>query len=152
MGNGCGNGRQLRSSHVRRLAAIGFVLFVTGIVLIILFSESQGIMKSLPFVCLGVGCGFIGGGIGGTVSYRKMKKNPNLAKQKEIDLKDERNIAIAYKAKAMAYNLTLLIFAALIVFLAVVQVETYITLVFTGAYLIVIFLYIYFFNRYHKEM
>jgi len=134
------------------LAAVGFVLFVTGIVLVILFSESQGVMKTLPFICLGIGAGFCGGGLGGVISYRKMKKNPGLAKQKEIDTKDERNIAITNKAKAMAYNLTLLIFAVLIMFLAVIQVETYITLVFTGAYLVVIFLYIYFFNKYYKEM
>ena len=134
------------------LAVLGFVLFVTGIVLIILFSDSQGIMKTLPYICLGVGAGACGGGIGGTISYRKMKKNPNLAKQKEIDTKDERNIAVSNRAKAMAYNLTLIIFAALIMFLAVVQVETYITLIFTGAYLFVIFLHIYFFNKYYKEM
>ena len=52
----------------------------------------------------------------------------------------------------MAYNLTLIIFAVLIMFLAVVQVETYITLVFTGAYLVIIFLHIYFFNKFYKEM
>ena len=134
------------------LPAVGFVLFVTGIVLVILCSESQGIMKTLPFICLGIGAGFCGGGLGGVVSYRKMKKNPSLAKQKEIDTKDERNITITNKAKAMAYNITLLIFAVLIMFLAMVQVEMYITLVFTGAYVIVIFLYIYFFNKYYKEM
>lgn len=134
------------------LAAVGFVLFVTGIVLVILFPESQGIMKTLPFICLGIGAGFCGSSLGGVISYRRMQKNPQLAKEKEISTKDERNIFISYKAKAMAYNLTLPIFGVLIMFLAVVQVETYITLVFTGACLLIIFLYIYFFTKYCKEM
>ena len=95
---------------------------------------------------------FRSGGLGGLISYRRMQQNPQLAKQKEISTKDERNIIISYRSKAMAYNLTVLIFAALIMFLAVVQVETYITLVFTGAYLLIISLHFYFFNKYYKEM
>ena len=134
------------------IAVVGFILFITGIILIILFSESEGIMKTFPSICLGIGAGLCSGGLGGAISFRKIQKNPNLAKQKEIDAKDERNIAITNKAKAMAYNFTLLIFSAIVVFLALVQVEIYITLVLTGAYLLVIFLYIYFFNKFSKEM
>ena len=134
------------------LTTLGFILFVTGIVLVILFSESQGIMKTLPFLCLGVGSGTCGGSIGGVINYHKVKKNPSLAKQKEIDTKDERNIIISYKAKAMTYNFSLILFSALIMFLAIVQVELYITLVFVGVYLLMIFLHIYFISKYSKEM
>ena len=134
------------------LTAVGFVLFVMGIVLAILFSKSQGVMKTLPFICLGIGAGFCGGGLSGIITYRRIQKSPRLAKEKEINTKDERNVFITYKAKSAAYNLTLIIFAVLIMFLAVVQVESYIILVFTGAYLLIIFLYIYFFNKYYKEM
>ena len=134
------------------LTALGFILFLTGIVLIVLFPESQGIKKTLPFICLGVGAGFCGSSIGGAISFRKLMKNPSLAKQKEIDIKDERNIAISNKAKATAYSATLIIFSVLIMFLAAVQVKTYITLVFVGAYLLVIFLHIYFYSKYSKEM
>ena len=134
------------------LTTVGFILFITGIALVIFFSESQGIMKTLPFICLAIGIGSCSGGLGGLISYRRMQQNPQLAKEKEINIKDERNIIISYRSKAMAYNLTVLIFAALIMFLAVVQVETYITLVFTGAYLLIISLHFYFFNKYYKEM
>lgn len=134
------------------LATVGFILIVTGIVLVILFSESQGIMKTLPFICLGIGAGSFSGGLGGLISYRRMQQNPQLAKEKQINTKDERNIIITYRAKAMSYNLTIIIFAFLIMFLAMVQVETYITLIFTGAYILIIFLHFYFFNKYYKEM
>ena len=36
------------------IAAVGFVLFIMGIVLVVLFSESEGIMKTLPSICLGI--------------------------------------------------------------------------------------------------
>lgn len=142
--------KKARAQYI--LAAVGFVLFITGIVLVILFSESVGIMKSLPFISVGIGAGLCGGGLGGAISYRKMQENPQLAKEKEINIKDERNVAISNRAKAVAYNFTLIIFSVLIMFLALVQVETYITLVFTGAYLLIISIYIYFMNKYHKEM
>ncbi len=134
------------------IAIVGFILFITGIVLVILYTDPEGIMKTLPLICIGIGAGLFGGGLAGAISSRKMQKNPSLAKQKEIDTKDERNIAITNKAKAMAYNFTLLIFSMLIIFLALVQVETYVTLVFTGAYLLIIFLYIYFISKYSKTM
>lgn len=134
------------------LTVVGFILFVTGIVLIIFFSESEGIMKAFPFICLGIGAGLCGGGLGAVIRRRQMLKDPQLAKKIDIDTKDERNIAIANKAKAVAYNFTLLIFAVLIMFLSLVQVETYITLIFVGAYLMIIFLNIYFLMKYHKEM
>lgn len=142
--------KKIRGHYI--LAAVGVILFIAGIVLVILFSESRGIMKTLPSICLGIGAGFCGGGFSGVIRCRQMQKNPQLAKQAEIDTKDERNIAIANKAKAATYNFTLIIFAALILFLALVQAETYITLVFVGAYLLIIFLHIYFLTRYHKEM
>lgn len=134
------------------LTIVGFILFVTGIVLVILFSESQGIMRTLPFICLGIGAGFCGGGLGSIIKSRQILKDPQLAKKIEIDTKDERNITIANKAKAAAYNFTLLIFAALVMFLSLVQVEAYITLIFVGAYVVIISLNIYFLIKYHKEM
>lgn len=134
------------------LTAVGFILFVAGLVLVILFSKSQGILRPLPFICLGIGAGLCGGGLGGIIKGRQLAKDPQLAKKIEIDTKDERNIAIANKAKAAAYNFTLFIFAALILFLSLVQAEAYITLVFVGAYVVAIALYLYFLIKYHKEM
>ena len=49
-------------------------------------------------------------------------------------------------------DFTWLLSAALIIFLAVMQVELVITLVFVAAFLVRIALFIYFLNKYHKEM
>lgn len=134
------------------LTVVGFILFVAGIVLAMFFSKSEGIMRTFPFICLGIGAGFCGGGLGSVIRSRQMLKDPQLAKKIDIDAKDERNIAIANKAKAVAYNFTVLIFSALIMFLSLVQVETYIIFIFIGAYLVIIFLHIFFLIKYHKEM
>lgn len=133
-------------------AIVGFILFMIGIVLTILFSESQGIMRTLPFSCIGIGAGLGGGGLGGVIRSRQMLKDPQLVKQIDIDTKDERNIAINNKARSATFNFTLFILSGLVIFLSLMQVETYITLVFVGAYLLIIFVYIYFLKKYHKEM
>ncbi len=134
------------------LMIIGAILFTAGVVLAIRFTEPQGIMKTLPFICIGVGAGALGGGLGGAATSYLMRKNPSMAKQKEINAKDERNIAIANKAKAKLFNYTLMLFSVLLLFLALIQVELFVILVFVGAYLSIIVLFIYFINKYSKEM
>ena len=134
------------------LIIIGVILFVAGIVLMINFEEPQGVMKSLPFVCIGVGLGALSGGIGAVISFHLMQKNPSMAKQKEIDIKDERNINITNKAKAKVFNYTWMLFSALLIFLAMMEIKLSIIVVFIGAYLSIIILYIYLLNKYSKEM
>lgn len=133
-------------------AAIGFLLFSAGIVLVLLFSNAQGIMKVLPFLCIGIGAGLGGASVGSIIRYRQMQKDPQLAKRIEVDTKDERNIAIANRAKAVAYDCTLVLFALLVIFLSLAQVKTYVTLVVVGVYLLIVFLQIFFLVKYHKEM
>lgn len=144
------NGKILRGYIF--LAVAGALLLAAGVGLMILFAEPQGMMKTLPFVCLGVGAGALSGGIGGAVGSRLMRKNPDMAKQKEIAVKDERNIAIANKAKAKAFHYTWMLFPCLLLFLAMMQVNLAVILVFVAAYLSVIILFIYLFNKYDKEM
>ena len=49
----------------------------------------QGIMKTLPYVLVGIGCGMFGHGIGDLINKKVTAKNTELAKQIEIDQKDE---------------------------------------------------------------
>ena len=134
------------------LAAIGLALFILGIAMVFVFEDSQGIMQTLPYISIGIGSGCLGGGIGGALSYRKTMNNPALAKQSEIDTNDERNVAIAHKAKAAAFNFMFVINSALIMFLSLMQVGLLIVLVSVGAYLLIIAIFIYFVNKYHNEM
>ena len=134
------------------LAVAGIVAFIAGVTLAIIFSDTQGIMQGLPFALIGIGLVSFGGGLGGALSYRTLKTNPNLAKQKEIEVNDERNIEISCLSKARTWEFTTYLFAALIIFLAVMQVELIVTLVFVIAFFVRLGVFVYFLNKYHKEM
>ncbi len=69
----------------------------------------------------------------------------------EIELKDERNIAIGQKAKAKAYDLMLFVYGALLLAFVLMRVELYILLALVAAYLLLAFM-IYYINKYQKEM
>ncbi len=134
------------------LAAIGFVMLITGLVLAISLPDAQGIMRTLPYICLGVGAGILGGNLGAAISIHFLKKHPSLAKQKEIDTRDERNIAIGNKAKAKAFDLMLMVYSALMLAFALMQVDMYVIFAFVAAYLFVVFSMVYYINKYNKEM
>lgn len=134
------------------LAVFGFVLLIAGLVLAISLPETQNIMRTLPYILLGVGAGIFGGNLGTAIKNRLLKKDPNAAKQLEIDIKDERNTAINNRAKAKAYDLMLMVYGALILALALMQVDMYMVLAFVAAYLFVVFSMVYYINKYHKEM
>jgi len=109
-------------------------------------------MQALPFTLVGIGLGVFGGGLGGALSVRIMKKDPNMAKQIQIEENDERTITIDRKAKAGTYGFTSMLLAALIILLAVMQVQPLIIFVFIGAFFLRILMFIYLFNKYQKEM
>lgn len=133
-------------------AVFGFVLLIAGIVLAISLPDAQGNMLTLPYVLLGVGAGIFGGNLGTAIKNRLLKKDPNAAKQLEIDTKDERNIAISNRAKAKAYDLMLMAYSALIIVFALMRVDMYIVLTLIVVYLLVVFSMVYYINKYHKEM
>ena len=134
------------------LAALGLVIFGTGILLALSLQEAAGIMRTLPYICIGIGTGLFGGNLGTALKKYIMKKNPETAKRVEIETNDERNIAISNKAKAKAYDLMQVVFGALIIAFALMQVDLYVILVLIAAYLFANFLMIFYVNRFSKEM
>jgi len=134
------------------LAALGLVIFGTGILLALSLQEAAGIMRTLPYICIGIGTGLFGGNLGTALKKYIMKKNPETAKRVEIETNDERNIAISNKAKAKAYDLMQVVFGALIIAFALMQVDLYVILVLIAAYLFANFSMIFYVNRFSKEM
>jgi len=134
------------------LAAIGLVLLSAGFFMLKAMPESQGMIRSLPFICIGLGCGVFGHGVGNFISARTLKKQPDIEKQIEIELKDERNIAISQRAKAKAYDLMIYVFGAVMLSFALMQVPVAAILLLVSAYLFVVFYSIYFRHKYNQEM
>lgn len=134
------------------VAALGLGLLAAGLILSKRFPDSPGILSALPYVCIGLGCGAFGHGLGTAANLRAARKNPQLQKQMEIEQGDERNIAISNRAKAKAYNVMLYVFGALMVALALMQVSTAAILLLVTAYLTVVGFFLFYLNKYHREM
>ena len=112
----------------------------------------QGALVALPYVCIGLGCGALGSGISGVVNRKIMRDNPQLQKQIAIEQNDERNIALSNRAKAKASDAMLYIFSAALLALSLMKLPLMAILILTGAYLAVIGYFIFYLNKYHKEM
>lgn len=84
---------------------IGLLLLAAGLCLLKMNGDPQGIMLALPYVCIGIGCGLFGQGMGNIISERAVRSNPEIQKKLEIEKNDERNIAIANRAKGKAYDM-----------------------------------------------
>jgi ABC-type multidrug transport system fused ATPase/permease subunit len=134
------------------LAVIGFIIFCVGLALIKLSQDADGILKTLPYICVGIGSGILGGNLGTAFKNKAMLKNPQAARQMEIEQKDERNQAISNKAKARVYDLMIFVYAAIILAFALMQVDIYVTLTLVAIYLFLIFANVYYFTKYNKQM
>ena len=131
---------------------VGILLAAIGFVLLRRYADSQGVMAVLPFVCIGVGCGAFGHGMGGMLSRKALKDSPDLQKQLEIEQKDERNIAISNSAKGKAFDIMLFVYGALMLSFALMQVDLAAILLFVFCYLLLLGCSIYYRVKYEKEM
>lgn len=133
-------------------SVLGFVLFAGGIMLVVLYRDSEGAMKTLPYICGGIGAGVFGGNLGTAIKISLLRKDVHAAKQAEIEEKDERNITIRNRAKGKAYDMMILVFGALMMGFALMQVDLAVVLAFVAAYLFVVATNIYYICKYVKEM
>lgn len=134
------------------IAIIGIILFACGLILIKLIHTPQGILTTLPYISIGIGCGIFGHGIGNIINSRIMYNNPDVKKQMEIEQKDERNIAIQNSAKAKAYDMMIFVFGALMISLTLMNVDMMVILMLVASYLFVVGYSVYCRIKYDKEM
>jgi hypothetical protein len=122
------------------------------LVLIKLLPDVDGILKTFPYICVGLGSGLLGSNLGTAIKNRVALKNPQIAKQVEIEEKDERNRAISDRAKAKAYELMLYTYSAILLAFALMGVELYVVLTLVAVYLFIVSTNAYYLIKYHKEM
>ncbi len=131
---------------------LGIGLFASGLYFIKTLEDPQGILRVLPYICVGLGCVMFGQGIGEIVEQLAMKNNSVAAKQLEIDKKDERNIAIANRAKAKAYDMMIHVFGALILAIALMGTDLIVVLLLVFAFMFILGYSTYYRYTYYKEM
>jgi len=134
------------------VTAAGLLLIAAGLASLKMAAEPQGIMLAAPYVCIGLGCGAFGHGVGALVNNRALEGDPQLQKQMEIEKNDERNIAIFNQAKAKAYDVMVYVFGAIMVAFALMGVDMVAILLLVAAYLFVVGFFIYHLSKYQKEM
>lgn len=134
------------------LGTAGLILLLGGLYFAKMTDSSSAAMRALPFVCVGIGCGLFGQGVGALIERNMLKKHPQILKQKEIAEKDERNQEISVRAKAKAYDTMVLVFGALMVSLALMGTEILVVLLVVFAYLFVVFSGVYYRIKLEKEL
>lgn len=130
--------------------SINTILLILGVVLIgasFIIPE-----KKLSGLAIGIGAGLFGASLSGLFVNRLEKKNPEFAKQNEIELKDERNTMIRYRAKAMAGDITQWIIIAIAFITIIIEAPLWVTLSIVGLFLLHTALGFYFMSKYQKEM
>ncbi len=130
----------------------GLLLAAAGMTLLAIDKEAEGMLRALPGIMTGVGCGLFGSKAGILLTQLAARKNPQLAKQQAIQEKDERNISINYQAKAKAYDLMIWVFAALMLGLALSGVTWPAVCFVAACYLFVVASHVYFLHTLHKTM
>lgn len=130
----------------------GLLLLGAGLYLIKGTADPQGVMKTLPYILIGLGCGIFGHGMGDLISRHVRESDPATARQIDIEQNDERNVAVSNRAKAKAYDLMLSVFGALMIAFALMGVELTAVLLLVAAYLFVVACFVYYRMRFEKEM
>lgn len=131
---------------------VGLGLLAGGLVLLKTVVDPQGVMLTLPYVCIGLGCGIFGHGMGSAISRKALQNHSETRKQMEIEANDERNRTIANQSKARAYDMMVFIFGALMLSFALMNIDLRAILLLVFAYLFVIGYGIYYRFRLEKEM
>ena len=128
--------------------------YITALIIsVIMIILSQFVeLNSHSGILLGTGAGVIGASIAKLYSINLEKKNPDMIKENEIELKDERNILILQRAKAKSADITqwlIMIIAYLEIF---VNAPLWIILLTVGIFVLYNIIQIYYINKFNKEM
>ncbi|MEK3899180.1 MULTISPECIES: DUF6442 family protein [unclassified Paenibacillus] len=134
------------------LVITGVVLLAGSLYLIRTVHEPEGVLRTLPYVCIGLASGMFGSGVGEIMSRQALKSNPAAAKQVEINKNDERNVTIANRAKAKAYDMMVFVFGALMLALALMETDLTVVLLLVFGYLFTIGYGVYYRFKYDREM
>lgn len=132
---------------------INFILGFAGLVLVIYgFYLTKTAPKELTGIMFGIGSSLFVAGLAGIIANIYNKHNPEAAKWKNIQVNDERNKFLRYKSNSMVRNINQWLLFALAMITIVVKLPLWMTLSLVGINLINSILYVYFFNKFSKEM
>lgn len=80
----------MKNSEIRKYAVysmIGFVIFSIGLVMVKTLPNMQGILRTLPYICIGIGTGIFGQNIGTVISSLALRNALNQQRRLKSRLK-----------------------------------------------------------------
>ena len=128
-----------------------YIMAITISVIMIILSQFVE-LNSHSGILLGTGAGVSGASIAKLYSINLEKKNPDMIKENEIELQDERNVLIRQRAKAKSADITqwlIMIIAYLEIF---VNAPLWIILLTVGIFVLYNIIQIYYINKFNNEM
>ena len=125
------------------LVIIGFLIFKN------INTNNIGIF---PCIMIALGCGIFGHYTEKMIKYFSLKNREDLRRQIKIDENDERNILIAEKSKAKAYDLMIYLFAAVLLIFSLMRVDKLQIIIIVALYLSIQLYGVYWRNKLEREM
>ena len=109
-------------------------------------------INAITYVFIAASCGVFGRFIGNIIKSFSTKNNEELIRQIEIDKNDERNILIAEKSKAKAYDLMTYLFVAMIIIFSLMGVDKLQIIMIIAIYLLIQIYGVFWRSKFEKEM
>ena len=128
-----------------------YVMAITISVIMIILSQFVE-LNSHSGILLGTGAGVIGASIAKLYSINLEKKNPDMIKENEIELQDERNVLIRQRAKAKSADITQWLIMVITYLEIFVNAPLWIILLTVGIFVLYNIIQIYYINKFNKEM
>lgn len=127
------------------LVAVGFLLHKNSV-------STDKMMVTIPYIFIGIGCGIFGHFMGYVIKYFSTKNHEELERQIQIDKNDERNILLAEKSKAKAYDLMIYLFAAMLIIFSLMGVDKFAILMIVAIYLSIHIYALYWRSKFENKM
>ena len=134
------------------LTFVGIGLVVVGFLLHKYSLSTDKMMVIIPYIFIGVGSGIFGHFMDNLIKYFSTKNHKELERQIQIDKNDERNILIAEKSKAKAYDLMIYLFASLLIIFSLMGVDKLAIIMIVAIYLSIQIYVLYWRSKFESKM
>lgn len=134
------------------LTFVGIGLVVVGFLLHKYSLRTDKMIVTIPYIFIGVGCGIFGHFMDNLIKYFSTKNYKELERQIQIDKNDERNILIAEKSKAKAYDLMIYLFASMLIIFSLMGVDKLAIIMIVAIYLSIQIYALYWRSKFENKM
>ena len=136
-----------------------YIFIITGIVLIVAGfyfhknnTSADKMITAIPHILIYIGIGILGHFIGNVIQHTSIKNHEALERQIMIDKNDERNILIANKSKAKAYDLMIYLFAAMLIMFSLMKINKFAITIMVTIYLAIQIYALYWRHNFERTM